>query len=397
MDLQNKLISWQRADLITATQVEAILAHEQRGARPYLFYALGGLGAFAVAIGLVSLVAANWDAISPAVKLGLDLLVALGLALGIWRADAARSRFGREALLLMFFGLVLASIGLISQIYQLGGEAREALLLWVVITAPAMLMLRTGFGAALWLVVLEGTWLWNLSYWIVRANAHHDRESFWVLATAAYLTCLGLAALGGIPALRRLRPQLAQAAAGLGATQLVIAASLAQQIWYGHIGERELASVSPLCAVAVIVGSVAIAVGVPTWLRAADGSEPPPAATWALRLFLVYAAVSSMVPLMIGHHSEHLAAALSFMGLWGILGWVGLKLRAYRLFQLATALLALRIIIIYFEVIGSMLSSGLGLISGGVLTLLVAWAWRKKTVQIHGQFAEESEGEGAPT
>jgi hypothetical protein len=210
----------------------------------------------------------------------------------------------------------------------------------------------------------------------------------------AYLTCLGLAAVGGIPVVRRRRQELAQAASGLGATQLVIAASLAQQIWYGHIGTRELADISPLWAAAVIVGSLAAAVGVPTWLRAADGTEAPAEAVWGLRGFLVYAAVSSTVPIFVVHVSMHLVAALSFMGLWAILGWVALKLRAYRMFQLATAVLALRIIVIYFEVIGSLLNSGLGLIIGGVLTLLIAWAWRKKTVQVHGQFAEESRDEG---
>lgn len=396
MDLQEKLTDWQQAGLITAAQAEAIGAYEHRGARPYLFYALGSLGAFAVAVGLVSLVAANWDSIPPAVKLGLNLLFALLLAAGIWRADAARSHFLREVLLLVFFGLVLASIGLISQIYQLGGEAREALLLWAVITAPAMLRLRTGFGVTVWLVAVEGTWLWNLGDFIVRRAAHHGRESFWPVAAMVYLTCLGLAALGGVPALQRRRPELAQAAGGLGAAQLVLAATLAQQLWYGHIGPRELAAISPLWVGAVLLCSVAAAAVVPTWLRAVDDAPAAPPAIFGLRSFLIYAAVSSTAPTLFEHRAVPVLAALSFLGLWGLLGWVGIKLRAYRLFQLATALLALRIIIIYFEVIGSLLSSGLGLISGGAITLLVAWVWRKKTLQVQDQLAHEAPAERAP-
>lgn len=396
MDLQEKLTDWQRAGLITPAQAEAIGVYEQRGARPYLFYALGGLGAFAVAVGLVSLVAANWDEIPAAVKLGLDLLVALLLGAGIWRADARRSHFVREALLLVFFGLVLASIGLISQIYQLGGEAREALLLWAVITGPAMLRLRTGFGVTVWMVAVEGTWLWNIGDFIVRRAAHQSRESFWTVAAVVYLTCLGLAALGGVPALRRRRPELAQAAGGLGAAQLVLLATLAQQLWYGHIGARELAAISPLWVGAVLLCSAVAAAGVPTWLRAIDEAPAAPSAILGLRSFLIYAAVSATAPTLFEHRAVPVLAALSFLGLWGLLGWVGLKLRAYRLFQLATALLALRIIIIYFEVIGSLLSSGLGLISGGAITLLVAWVWRKKTLQVQDRLAHESATELAP-
>jgi hypothetical protein len=37
------------------------------------------------------------------------------------------------------------------------------------------------------------------------------------------------------------------------------------------------------------------------------------------------------------------------------------------------------VIVIYFEVFGSLLDTGLGLITGGALTLLLAWFWRKKT------------------
>ena len=286
MDLHTKLTDWQRAELITAAQVEAILAHEQREARPILFYALGGLGAFAVAVGLVSLVAANWDAISPTVKLSLDLILTLGLALGIWRADATRSRFGREVLLLVFFGQILASIGLITQIYQKGGKAQDALLLWVVITAPAMLMLRTGFATTAWLLFVEGTWLWKASDWVVSVLAQGHRETFWLMATVTYLTCLGLAAVGGIPAVRRQRPELAQAAAGLGAVQLVIAASLGQQTWYGHFGSQELASISPLWAAAVVLGSLAAAVGVLSLAaRGADGTDADPATIWGSGFF----------------------------------------------------------------------------------------------------------------
>jgi uncharacterized membrane protein len=45
----------------------------------------------------------------------------------------------------------------------------------------------------------------------------------------------------------------------------------------------------------------------------------------------------------------------------------------------------LRLLIVYFEVFGSMLSTGLGMITGGALTLLLAWVWKRKSPQLAEQ------------
>jgi hypothetical protein len=41
----------------------------------------------------------------------------------------------------------------------------------------------------------------------------------------------------------------------------------------------------------------------------------------------------------------------------------------------------------YFEVFGSMLSTGLGMITGGVLTLLLAWLWKRKSPELATRLA----------
>jgi uncharacterized membrane protein len=53
----------------------------------------------------------------------------------------------------------------------------------------------------------------------------------------------------------------------------------------------------------------------------------------------------------------------------------------------------MRVLVIYFEVFGSMLSTGLGLVTGGLLTLLVAWLWHKQRSRLAGKM---SAGEGKP-
>jgi hypothetical protein len=45
-------------------------------------------------------------------------------------------------------------------------------------------------------------------------------------------------------------------------------------------------------------------------------------------------------------------------------------------------MLALRILFVYFEVFGSLLDTGVGLVTGGVVTLLIGWGWQLKMRQL---------------
>jgi hypothetical protein len=62
-----------------------------------------------------------------------------------------------------------------------------------------------------------------------------------------------------------------------------------------------------------------------------------------------------------------------------IVGWLALLLGHARAFHVCTALAALRILVAYFEVFGSMLDTGLAMITGGTLTVALAWLWRKNS------------------
>ena len=95
MNLDKKLAEWQAAGLLDAEAAERIRAHESRAARPLVLYAVGGLGAVTVGIGIISVVAANWDGIGYPVKLGVDLLLAVALAAGVALSEARRAAFLR--------------------------------------------------------------------------------------------------------------------------------------------------------------------------------------------------------------------------------------------------------------------------------------------------------------
>src|SRR5215831_13244680 len=73
--LERQVKRWQEAGIIDGTIAERIIAHERHASRPILLLALGGLGAFTIGVGLLSVIAANWSDIPRLVK----LLAMLGL------------------------------------------------------------------------------------------------------------------------------------------------------------------------------------------------------------------------------------------------------------------------------------------------------------------------------
>lgn len=151
MFVNRNLDRWHDAGLLDDAALDRIRAWEAAHARPVWLWALAGMGVFAVALGVVALVAANWDGIPGSVKISghltLDSIVA-GALFAAWRADRYRTR---ELLALLLFGLILSGVGLIGQVYQLGGTAWRAMLVWMLFCTPFMLLVtRSGLAALGW-------------------------------------------------------------------------------------------------------------------------------------------------------------------------------------------------------------------------------------------------------
>ncbi|TGJ99316.1 DUF2157 domain-containing protein [Leptospira semungkisensis] len=132
MNWKGKLKIWMDAGLINKEQADAIFAFENAKKIPYAFYSFLALGIVVLGLGVIALVAANWDRIHYTVKLlvSFSLLVGLGFAIlyserrGFWNDTI------RYLLVLLLSVLCLANIGLISQIYHTQGKFYEAIALW---------------------------------------------------------------------------------------------------------------------------------------------------------------------------------------------------------------------------------------------------------------------------
>lgn len=169
--LEEQIAGWVSEKLITAPQAKSILGKYKKDPAGSAFNAsllLAGLGGLCVALGIALVVSYNWEKIPALVKmagfLGLLAIVAEGTR---WVSE--RNKILKTALLLLWFVLPLAGIGLWAQIYQLSGDPLKPLLVWLLLGLP--LVLRSGNGplaffhtaGLVWAVFVgafeRGTWL----------------------------------------------------------------------------------------------------------------------------------------------------------------------------------------------------------------------------------------------
>ena len=76
-----KIATWHDAGLIDAATRDRLLAYEAAHARPLALWAVFGIGALAIGLGLASVIAANWEDIPGQLRLGVHLALIAG-ALG---------------------------------------------------------------------------------------------------------------------------------------------------------------------------------------------------------------------------------------------------------------------------------------------------------------------------
>ncbi|PHS24479.1 MAG: hypothetical protein COA83_07715 [Methylophaga sp.] len=104
MKLSKKLTECQLAKLIDRSTADKITEFEKKSSTPIALWAFGGLGAFAIILGLVSVIASNWMQTPDWVKLAAALVLCLTIALTLYRVisrenPSARAQWLRVALI----------------------------------------------------------------------------------------------------------------------------------------------------------------------------------------------------------------------------------------------------------------------------------------------------------
>lgn len=161
MNLKNNLNELLNAQVITketAQKIEAYYQNKTPETNNRLFVVFGILGAILIGLGIILILAHNWDNLSRGVKLFfafLPLLLGQGLC-GFTLLKKPESTAWRESSAVFLFFAVGASIALVSQIYNLPGEQSTFILTWLLLCLPLIYIMKSSIVSLFSLVWI--TW-----------------------------------------------------------------------------------------------------------------------------------------------------------------------------------------------------------------------------------------------
>jgi uncharacterized membrane protein len=367
---------WQKAGLIDDDLARRIVEWEIANRRPVVLWAIAGMGALAMVLGVMAIVGANWESIPAWLKLAVVLGLNGACAMAVFVFWRQQQLWPREIAALLLFGLVLSGIALIGQVYQLQSDPWRALVLWLALCTPFLaLTAHTRLTGTIWGIAAVTTWFMAsdpIHDLLARIGMLPTRRQYWdfglLFLVMGYLAACVMIVLAS---LRRLWPEArgqADLLMRLAIAGLIATCSLAMAFAWREAGDG--GPLGPIVAAAIAT----LAAGVALWSMHAEAER-------RILLALLAASVAVwIVALLIsgsGSKQADLVRAVLFIAYWGVIGAMAARAGARALFGLAFSMIGLRLLVLYFEAIGGLTATGLGLIGGGVLCLaLAAIGWR---------------------
>ena len=176
--VQEGVISQQAADRIIDYQ-----AQKPDGAKSKLLIAFGILGALLVGLGIILIIAHNWENLS---KWQQTLVAFLPLAIGQGFAGFTLFRKPssvpwREGSSIFLFCAMAVCISVISQIYHLPGDLSSFVLTWMLLALPILYVMQSAV-ASLGYIIGITYFAAQTGYW---SDGHLNPHYYWLLLLAA--------------------------------------------------------------------------------------------------------------------------------------------------------------------------------------------------------------------
>ncbi|HNO26528.1 MAG TPA: DUF2157 domain-containing protein, partial [Leptospiraceae bacterium] len=311
----------------------------------------------------IALIASNWESIPNFIKLSFDFIILGCTGAGVLYAEKNESQNLKQWLILALLILILASIGLISQIYNTGGEFYMAAGFWVVLTLPLVIYAEAHTSVNLWIVGL----ITAVSGYVYDHKFGGDFKE----PTFMLLSCFPVYfyAVGSL--FHFFGERYSHLAAGhrfWSVATVIFATSFLSVL------DGEKASSGAFAAIGILAGALA-AVGFGKF-EYNENKKAFYSACIAGILYFVFVWIKET-----GISSEILDAVL-FLLIWFSFSVLFLQKGQKRLFDFFLAGVGIRFLIIYFQIIKSLAFTALGLIVSGILIIGLSWLYLKKREQV---------------
>ena len=365
MKLSQRIDEWVKAGVVDAATAARIIAYEQTRGGISFVNGLLGIGGLAIFLGIAAIIGVNWDTIPAFVKITFHLVINTGVATALYTL-IQRGKTGMVIDLLAggLAGLTLTFIALVGQIYQSQDPTWKALALWLVLVSPFLLaVMQSRYLIEKWILAFL------LTYGMYIANVDDHTKPLPLILMCSLLP-FGMMALGQDSKLRAWRGKTMTQLSLTGFAVLAAAATLSQISWRFTTGwfHEDTMVVAEAFIITMVVAVAML------FARRAQRLVLLPA---VVDLVLPISVLFAFLPFFIPHGDWAVVGAGMMMVYWAFCGWAGMQAGYRRALDFAISLIALRLVIVYVEVFGSLLQTGTGLIISGVMLIGLVLGTRK--------------------
>ncbi len=146
----------------TANRIRAYYNSKEANSSNRLLVIFGVLGAFLIGLGIILIIAHNWDQLPRFVKTTfafIPLLIGQGLCgYTLWKKK--ESQTWRESSSIFLILSIGAAIALISQVYHLQGDMQGFLLIWMTLSLPVVYLMTSSVSSLLY---ITGTFFFTIA------------------------------------------------------------------------------------------------------------------------------------------------------------------------------------------------------------------------------------------
>ncbi len=355
-NLEKHLSDWLSQGFLTPEQASSIRQFEAaRAPTSRLMLALTILAILSIGLGIISLIAANWDQIPGWFKLMTYFSMMLGQVFALWRWDA-REGWVREGLHFLYILSILAGIGLIAQIFHVPSDGWRGAALWSALSLGIMLRARAFYTVLLWYVSFSWAWLG----FIFQSSSQEFLRLEWFMACVSVL-CIGASwnGRGSLPEPQR------SLTLGLGSLFILVAGPwcfLARPSTMTH------------SAVEWGIGLALAAAWIFVLARHMKRAQLIAAIVVGLGFFARWW-IAAMAQRDLLENWPNFLDTVAFVLQLSALGLLALHWDRGRIFDGLTLLMAARIFTLFFTLFGTLFMTGAGLIIFGILVLGLLHIW----------------------
>lgn len=168
-------------DGLTADRIKSYYQHQQPDDGNRLLTIFSVIGSALISMGIILILAHNWDTFPRTVKtfLAFAPLLIGQAACAFTLLKRKRNKGWREGASVFLVFAIAASISLVSQIYHIEGDMVAFILTWLVLAFPLIYVMRSRIAAILYLFGI--TWYSGATGYLGRMNNGYSEHWYWLM------------------------------------------------------------------------------------------------------------------------------------------------------------------------------------------------------------------------